>query len=69
MRDGEGFDKERGMETRVMVPEGEPPATIREVVLALKAQKLAARHDKQTWGDWIVFEGKQTRKKKGTGRF
>ena len=43
-----------------MVPEGEPPATIREVVLALKDQKLPARHDKQNWGDWINVEGKAT---------
>lgn len=48
------------METRVMVPEGEPPATIREVVLALKEEKLEARHDKQNWGDWIVFEERET---------
>ena len=43
-----------------MVPEGEPPAAISEVVLSLKGQKLSAKHDKQNWGDWIVFQGKQT---------
>ena len=48
------------METRVILPEGEPPATIKEVVLALKGEKLSARHDKKSWGDWIVFEGKET---------
>lgn len=48
------------METRVHLPDSEAPATIREVVAALKKQKLAAKHDKQTWGDWINFEGKQT---------
>ena len=48
------------METRVMLPEGEPPATIKEVVFALKEQKLSVRHDKQNWGDWIVFEGRET---------
>lgn len=48
------------METQVHIPESEPPATIREVVNALKKQKLPATHDKQTWGDWINFEGKQT---------
>ncbi len=48
------------METRVLVADGEPPATIREVVLALKEQNLAAKHDKQSWGDWIVFEGRET---------
>ena len=41
------------METRVHLPDSEPPATIREVVAALKKQKLVAKHDKQTWGDWV----------------
>ena len=48
------------MEMRVMVREGEPPASIQEVVLALTGEKLSARHDKQNWGDWIVFEGQET---------
>lgn len=48
------------METRVLVPDGEPPAAIKEVVLAFAEQKLSARHDKQAWGDWILFEGKET---------
>ncbi|MGJ8673969.1 hypothetical protein [Rubritalea sp.] len=48
------------METRVHLPDSEPPAMIREVVAALKKQKLSAKHDKQSWGDWINFEGKQT---------
>lgn len=48
------------METRVHLPESEPPATIREVVAAMKKQKLSAKHDKQSWGDWINFEGKET---------
>lgn len=48
------------METRVLVPEGEPPATIKEVVLALKEQKLSAKHDRKNWGDWIVFGGQQS---------
>ena len=48
------------METQVHIPESEPPATIHEVVNALKKQKLPATHDKKTWGDWINFEGKQT---------
>ena len=43
------------MEMRVMIREGEPPASIKEVVLALTGQKLSARHDKQDWGDWIVL--------------
>ena len=48
------------METRVHLPDSEPPASIREVVAALKKQKLIAKHDKQSWGDWINFENKQT---------
>lgn len=48
------------METRVHLPDSEPPATIREVVSALKKQKLPAVHDKQSWGDWINFEGMET---------
>lgn len=48
------------METRVHLPDSEAPATIREVVAALKKQKLVAKHDKQSWGDWINFEDKQT---------
>ena len=48
------------METRVHLPDSEPPATIREVVSALKKQKLAAKHDKQSWGDWVNIDGKQT---------
>ncbi len=48
------------METQVHLPDTEPPATIREVVSALKKQKLKAKHDKATWGDWINFEEKQT---------
>ncbi|MDQ8191677.1 hypothetical protein [Roseibacillus persicicus] len=48
------------METRVLLPEGEAPATIKEVVLALQAQKLSVRHDKKNWGDWLVFEAAET---------
>jgi hypothetical protein len=48
------------METQVHIPDHEPPATIREVVTALKKQKLEASHDKQTWGDWINFAEKKT---------
>ncbi|PQJ29534.1 hypothetical protein [Rubritalea profundi] len=48
------------METRVHLPDSEPPATIREVVAALKKQKLIAKHDKQSWGDWINLDGLQT---------
>ncbi|MBK1833486.1 hypothetical protein [Roseibacillus ishigakijimensis] len=48
------------MDTRVFVPENQPPATIKEVLFALKEQKLPVRHDKQNWGDWLVFERAET---------
>jgi len=48
------------METRVHLPATEPPATIKEVVAALKSAKLKPSHQKKDWGDWIVFEGLQT---------
>ncbi len=48
------------METQVHLPDNEPPATIIEVVDALKAEKLDAHHDKADWGDWINLRGKQT---------
>lgn len=48
------------METRVHLPEGEAPSTIKEVVLALQDQKLSVRHDKQSWGDWLLFEAAET---------
>jgi hypothetical protein len=48
------------METQVHIPAEEPPAHVREVVAALKKQKLDASHDKQTWGDWINFAEKKT---------
>lgn len=48
------------METQVSLPDGEIAMTIREVVAALKKQKLKAKHDKQSWGDWINFEGKES---------
>lgn len=49
------------METLVQCPESDPsPITIREVVAALKKEKLEPRHDSQNWGDWIYLEGSQT---------
>lgn len=45
---------------QVQLPDSETPITIREVVSALKKQKLEAVHDKQTWGDWINFIGCET---------
>lgn len=48
------------METRVLLPDSEPPIAIKDVVLALEAQSLTARHDKQNWGDWIHLNGYET---------
>ncbi len=48
------------MDTVYHLPEHDPPSTIKEVVSALKSQKLGAVHDKQSWGDWINLDGYQT---------
>ncbi|MDC1406255.1 hypothetical protein N8314_01760 [Akkermansiaceae bacterium] len=48
------------METRVHLPDMEPPASITEVILALRSKKLEPKHEKKDWGDWITFSGKQT---------
>jgi len=48
------------VEIRVLLPEGQLPVTIAEVVSAVAKQGLEARHDKQNWGDWIVISGKET---------
>lgn len=48
------------MNTVVQIPEGGTSCTIREVVSALKAQKLEARHEKKDWGDWIHLGGCRT---------
>ena len=48
------------METRVHLPDMEPPSSITEVVVALRNKKLDPRHEKKDWGDWITFPGKQT---------
>lgn len=48
------------METQVHIPSSEPPMTIREVVNALKKHYPSASHDKQSWGDWINIQGKNT---------
>lgn len=48
------------VDTRVIVPDGEPPTAIKEVVVAMKECGLEARHDKQSWGDWIVFARMET---------
>ena len=48
------------METQVIAPDSEPPNTISEVVQALRAAKLIARHEAKSWGDWIHLEEYQT---------
>lgn len=48
------------MNTVVQASDSAPPCTIRDVVAALKAQKIQASHDKQDWGDWIIIKGSDT---------
>ena len=48
------------METRVHLPDMEPPSSITEVMVALRSKKLEPVHEKKAWGDWITFPGKQT---------
>ena len=48
------------MDTRVHLPDMEPPSSITEVIVALRNQKLEPKHEKKDWGDWITFTGKQT---------
>ncbi len=48
------------METRIHLPEEEPPTAISEVLLALRQQKTQPKHEKKHWGDWIHFAGQQT---------
>ena len=48
------------METRVHLPDSEPPAAISEVMTALRGKGLKPKHDKKNWGDWINFPDKQT---------
>lgn len=48
------------METVVHLPESEDPCTIREVLDALRKEKLEPRHEAKNWGDWIHLEGVRT---------
>ncbi len=48
------------METVVHLPESENAASIKEVVVALVAQGVQAKHDQKDWGDWIQLEGNET---------
>jgi len=48
------------MQTIVQIPDGGSPCTIREVVSALKKQKLDVRHEAKNWGDWIHIDGSPT---------
>lgn len=45
------------METVLHLPESEDPCTVREVVEALRKEKLSPRHEAKNWGDWIHLEG------------
>ena len=48
------------METVLQLPESEDPCTVKEVVEALRKEKLFPRHESKNWGDWIHFEGYRT---------
>lgn len=48
------------MQTVVQTPDDTTTSTIREVVNALKKQKLDATHEAKNWGDWIHLDGSTT---------
>ncbi|HCC20225.1 MAG TPA: hypothetical protein DEP88_03120 [Verrucomicrobiales bacterium] len=48
------------METRLHVPDMDPPSSISEVMIALRDMKLEPKHEKKDWGDWITFSSKNT---------
>ena len=48
------------MNTLVQAADNSARCTIRDVIAALKAQKIQAQHDKQDWGDWIILKGCET---------
>ena len=45
------------METVLQLPESDDPCTVKEVVEALRKEKLFPRHESKNWGDWIHLEG------------
>ena len=45
------------METVVQASDPADPATLAEVLAALRKQKLAPIHESKDWGDWIHLEG------------
>ncbi|MBU6327510.1 MAG: hypothetical protein KGQ89_07775 [Verrucomicrobia bacterium] len=48
------------MDHNVLIPEPSAPVTLREVIAALRAQKLDIMHDHKNWGDWIRIGGCET---------
>jgi len=48
------------METVLQLPDSEDPCTVKEVVDALRKEKLFPRHESKNWGDWIHLEGYRT---------
>lgn len=48
------------MDYNVLIPEPSAPMTLREVIAALRAQKLDVKHDHKNWGDWIRISGCET---------
>lgn len=45
------------METVVQASDPADPATLSEVVAALRKEKLSPIHQAKDWGDWIHLEG------------
>ncbi len=48
------------MELRVILPDEEPPQTLKEITSALRAAKLKPELQNKDWGDWIHFSEQVT---------
>ena len=48
------------MDITIVLPEDSSPSTLREVIAALRAQKLDISHDHKNWGDWLRIDGCET---------
>lgn len=48
------------MQTVVQAPDPSSPATLGEVLDALKRQRLQPRHEAKDWGDWIHLADRET---------
>ena len=48
------------MDITLALPESSKPSSMRQVITALRAQKLDITHDHKNWGDWIRLAGCET---------